>query len=56
MGDDWKKRILPGELADAIISSPISALFDVVPLTLPYFLLIGLVICGYIVVVEVVKV
>lgn len=42
--------------AIAIIFSPLGALFDFVPLTLPYFLLIGLLVCGYIVVVELVKV
>jgi Mg2+-importing ATPase len=39
----------------AITFTPLGALFGFVPLTLPYFLLIGVLVAGYIVVVELVK-
>ena len=39
----------------AITCTPVGGLFGFVPLTIPYFLLIGILVLGYIVVVEIVK-
>jgi Mg2+-importing ATPase len=39
----------------AITFTPAGSLFGFVPITLPYFLLIGAIVAGYIIVVEIVK-